>query len=400
MIEILHEISGQMRAGDAGIRLRRACAVVVFGSPHHLSTLRRAVFMGCPRLASSSTRSTLFQAFALTVTLAGAGCATGADTASDSSADGTGGSARGGSPGGAGGVTGAGGAIDAGGDSGSGGNSAAGGRGGSGSGGASMGGAPGVGGRGGSGSGGASMGGAPGMGGRGGSGSGGSGFVGTMRIMPFGDSTTGSVCWRAMLWQLLNQGGLTGRFNFVGSRNNDPGCNVTGYDRDNEGHPSVLITNFINDADDTAAGVQTPQALLGQNPADVVLFHFATNDLWNSVSPDSILAAYTTVLGAMRAANPNVIIFVAQLIPLVPINVPGSCPACACPTACDQRVVAFNSRLPGWATDNSRPTSPIMVVDQHSGWVSTADTNDGVHPNATGSAKIAAKWYAALRPLF
>ena len=207
--------------------------------------------------------------------------------------------------------------------------------------------------------------------------------------MALGDSTTGSVCWRAMLWTLLNQGGFTGKFDFVGSRHNDPGCNVPGYDTDNEGHPGVLITNFVNDADELVAGVQTPQALLGQNPADVVLFHFATNDVWNSVAPATILAAYTTVLAALRAANPKVIVLAAQLIPLVPINVPVTCPACACPTACDQRMVTFNSMIPAWAAANSTASSPIMVVDQHTGFVSTTDTVDGVHPNAAGSMKIA-----------
>ncbi len=246
-----------------------------------------------------------------------------------------------------------------------------------------------------------------GTGGRGtggsGSGSGGTaglgGRSGTLRIMPLGDSTTGSVCWRAMLWTLLNQGGFTGRFDFVGSRHNDAGCNVPGYDLDNEGHPSVLITDFINDADDLVAGVQSPLALLGQHPADVVLFHFATNDVWNSRTPASILSAYSTVLADLRAANPRVIVLVAKLIPLVPINTTG-CPACACPTACDQRMVVLNDMIPGWAAANATATSPIMVVDQHTGFVSTTDTVDGVHPNAAGSMKIATKWYAALTPLF
>jgi lysophospholipase L1-like esterase len=342
-----------------------------------------------PVVPSSNRRGA---AWALALALVIGGCA-GAGTAGPP--DGEGGSAAGGTTGsggantstggatGSGGLTGSGGAIGAGGSTGAGGRTT------SGAGGSGAGGASGTGGRG--------------SGGSGGSGAGGAGghIAGTVRIMPLGDSTTGSVCWRAMLWTMLNQGGFSGRFNFVGSRNNDPGCNVPGYDTDNEGHPSVLITNFINDADDMAAGVQTPQALLAQNPADIVLFHFATNDVWNgSVAPATILSAYTTVLAALRAANPKVIVLAAQLIPLVPINVPGTCPACACPTACDQRMVTFNSMIPAWAAANSTAASPIMVVDQHTGFVSTTDTVDGVHPNAAGSMKIATKWYAALTPLF
>jgi GDSL-like Lipase/Acylhydrolase family len=330
----------------------------------------------------------------------------GVDAASGGS---SGGSASGGSTGQGGSGTGGGGANGAAGSVGTGGaglggggvpdagaSTGSGGRGGAGGGG----GANAAGGAGGSG--GAATGGATGTGGRGGAGgSGGSGGrTGALRIMPLGDSTTGSVCWRAMLWQSLNQGGFTGKFDFVGSRHNDPGCGVPGYDIDNEGHPGVLISKFVDDADDQVAGTQTPEALLGQNPADVVLFHFATNDVWNSVQPATILAAYTRVLAALRMANPRVIVLVAQIIPLVPINVPVTCPACACPVDCDARVVVFNGMIPDWARTNSTAASPITVVDQHTGFVSTTDTVDGVHPNASGSAKIAAKWLAALKPLF
>jgi lysophospholipase L1-like esterase len=335
--------------------------------------------------------------WALALVLSLGGCAA-AGTMSDAGDNGAGGSGAGGS--GAGGSTGAGGAsTSAGGATGSGGALGTGGS--SGVGGHTGSGGSGTGGH--TGAGGSGAGGSNGSGGHTGAGgaTGGGGHIaGTVRIMALGDSTTGSVCWRAMLWTMLNQGGFSGRFNLVGSRNADPGCNVPGYDTDNEGHPGVLITSFVSDADEVAPGTQTPQALLGQNPADVVLFHFATNDVWNSKDPTLILAAYTTVLAALRAANPKVIVLAAQLIPLVPINVPMTCENCACPTACDQRMVTFNSMIPAWAAANATASSPILVVDQHTGFVSTTDTVDGVHPNAAGSMKIATKWYAALTPLF
>jgi len=223
---------------------------------------------------------------------------------------------------------------------------------------------------------------------------------GPLRIMPLGDSTTGSVCWRAKLWQLLNEGGLAGRFEFVGSRRNDPGCGVPGYDQDNEGHPSVLVTNFVVDADDQVAGVQTPDALLSQNPADIVLFHFATNDIWNGIAPGAILGAYSTVLAALRKANPNVVVLVAQLIPMVVTT--STCQGCtACPE-CPGRITAFNDAVPGWASANSTIASPVRVVDQWTAFNATMniDTIDGVHPNDSGSQKIAQKWYSALLSWF
>jgi lysophospholipase L1-like esterase len=220
--------------------------------------------------------------------------------------------------------------------------------------------------------------------------------------MPLGDSTTGSVCWRADLWQMLNGAGHTGKFKYVGSRHNDPGCNVAGYDQTNEGHPGVLVTNFVNDADELTAGVQTLQSVLGTNPADVVLFHFATNDIWNNIANATILAAYSKVLAALRQANPNVVVLVAQLIPMDVTAM--TCSGCSCAT-CPTHIMSFNAALAGatgWAATNSTVASPIIVVDQWTGFNASAgqDTVDGVHPNASGSTKIAAKWLNALAPYF
>ena len=118
------------------------------------------------------------------------------------------------------------------------------------SGGAGNGGAAGRGGGGGTG-GGAGRGGTGGGGGGAGAGrttgaGGAGGMLTNPRIMPLGDSTTASVCYRAQLWQMLTQAGRT--FQFVGSRNGDPGCNVSGYDSDNEGHGGYIVTDILKAA--------------------------------------------------------------------------------------------------------------------------------------------------------
>jgi hypothetical protein len=45
------------------------------------------------------------------------------------------------------------------------------------------------------------------------------------------------------------------------------------------------------------------------------------------------------------------------------------------------------------------PESPVVIVDQHTGFDAERDTFDGVHPNAEGEAKMAAAWFAACRAL-
>ena len=44
-----------------------------------------------------------------------------------------------------------------------------------------------------------------------------------------------------------------------------------------------------------------------------------------------------------------------------------------------------------------RSNSPVIFVDQNSGFNANTDTYDGVHPNDAGEAKMAQKWFDALK---
>ncbi|ANZ41596.1 beta-mannosidase [Lentzea guizhouensis] len=197
------------------------------------------------------------------------------------------------------------------------------------------------------------------------------------RIMALGDSITGSPgCWRALLWKHLQDTGHTD-VDFVGSLPAQ-GCGFA-HDGENEGHGGILTTNIVRDN-------LLPGWLSSARP-DVVLMHLGTNDVWNNIPAQTILNAYTTLLGQMRASNPAIKLVVAQIIPMNP----ASCPACA------QRVADLNAAIPGWARANSTAASPITVVDQWTGFNTATDTTDGVHPNSTtGIQKIEARWYPAV----
>ncbi|WP_329204008.1 GDSL-type esterase/lipase family protein [Streptomyces sp. NBC_00683] len=200
-----------------------------------------------------------------------------------------------------------------------------------------------------------------------------------VRIMPLGDSITGSPgCWRSLLWNQLQNAGYTD-IDFVGTLSAQS-CALT-HDADNEGHGGFLATA-------TADQDLLPGWLAATVP-DIVVMHFGTNDVWSSIAPDTILAAYTKLVGQMRASNPAMKVLVAQLIP---IN-PSSCAECAA------RTVAFNQRIPAWADGITTAQSPVTVVDQWTGFDTATDTYDGVHPNASGDAKMAGRWYPALSAL-
>ena len=127
-----------------------------------------------------------------------------------------------------------------------------------------------------------------------------------------------------------------------------------------------------------------------QPGSDAVLMHFGTNDIWSAISTETITGTYGILVDQMRAHNPNIKILVAQIIPMDPAR---SCAGCA------QRVIELNEAIPTWAHGKSTSQSPIIVVDQWTGFDTDTDTYDGVHPNDRGDQKIADKWYAALLPL-
>ncbi|CAL9380356.1 hypothetical protein SUDANB176_01048 [Streptomyces sp. enrichment culture] len=200
-----------------------------------------------------------------------------------------------------------------------------------------------------------------------------------VRVMPLGDSITGSPgCWRAVLWNRLLDAGHTD-VDFVGTLR-EQGCALA-HDGDNEGHGGELVTH-VADRD------LLPGRLAATRP-DIVVMHFGTNDVWSNVSPDRILAAYTKLVAQMRASNPDMRVLVARIIPMNP----ATCAACA------QRVVDLNARIPAWAEATSTTRSPVTVVDQWTGFDTATDTYDGVHPNAAGDGKIAARWFPALSAL-
>ena len=196
------------------------------------------------------------------------------------------------------------------------------------------------------------------------------------RIMPLGDSITGSPgCWRALLWNRLQDTGHT-NIDFVGTLG-PQGCGVA-YDGDNEGHGGALVTNVADQN-------QLPGWLAATRP-DIVMMHFGTNDVWSNRPTATILAAYSKLVDQMRASNPAMKILVAQIIPMAPTT-------CA---ECGQRVVALNTRSP--AGRRRRPPRSRRSWWSTSGRASAprADTYDGVHPNASGDQKMADRWYPAL----
>jgi lysophospholipase L1-like esterase len=199
------------------------------------------------------------------------------------------------------------------------------------------------------------------------------------KIMFLGDSITGNPgCWRALLWTRLQNSGFT-NIDFVGTQP-PQGCAVP-YDGDSEGHGGILATNMADQN-------QLPPWLAANTP-DIVVMLLGTNDVWSGKAPSVILTAFSKLVDQMRASNPNVKIIVGQILPMNPSG---------CST-CPQGAIDFDATIPGWASSKTTAQSPIIVVDQWTGFNTATDTVDGVHPNDAGNQKISDKWYPALSGL-
>ncbi len=187
--------------------------------------------------------------------------------------------------------------------------------------------------------------------------------------MPLGDSITDGFNvpggYRVNLWQRLATGGYT--VDFVGSGFNGP--TALG-DHDHEGHSGWRIDQI----DANIVGwlqTYTPRT---------ILLHIGTNDMNQNYNIATAPARLSALIDKIRANAPAVELFVAQITPESDATLAS-------------RVQAFNAAIPGIVAGRDRLTH---LVDMYSA-ITTADLADGVHPNATGYDKMAARWFTALQ---
>ncbi len=118
----------------------------------------------------------------------------------------------------------------------------------------------------------------------------------------------------------------------------------------------------------------------------MALVHLGTNDVLEGVPAATTIADLQAIVGVLRARNPSMTILVAQIIP----TSVGST---------NTAIEALNREIAGLAA-LSTPQSPVVIVDQYSGYDGDADNQEGgVHPLTSGEKKMAARWEGALFPV-
>lgn len=110
----------------------------------------------------------------------------------------------------------------------------------------------------------------------------------------------------------------------------------------------------------------------------VVMIHLGSNDVIKGQSGSAAAAELGTLIDAIRSAKSDAHIVLAKIIPNSKVS-----------------VTAINNAIDGVAASRQQSQSPIIVVDQSSGY-SVADNYDGVHPAPSGEAKIGTKFANAV----
>lgn len=209
-------------------------------------------------------------------------------------------------------------------------------------------------------------------------------YGGPIRIWCLGDSITKGdstvaiprASYRKALVTLLNDAGLN--YDFVGTRNNADASYPQWTDQEHDGWGSHTSGNILNGGytgpnDDPFPGIASVVDSI--NP-DVVLLHIGTNDY--SLPVATSMNNIHGIINAVRLNNPNVIFFVANMIPIGKAQFQDANNALA---------AAITSGIESYSTE----ISPVYMVDMRTGY-DMAWFADLVHPDSRGETFMADRW--------
>ncbi|NRA95617.1 MAG: hypothetical protein HRU14_05345 [Planctomycetes bacterium] len=202
-----------------------------------------------------------------------------------------------------------------------------------------------------------------------------------VKIMSLGDSITegqtGHAGWRYWLWNELQANGYS-NVDFIGSQ---AGAFLgpplyANYDQDHEGYWGARVDQLIQ---------HMPSVFGRGHVPDIALIHVGHNDIIQSQSVVVTAGEILSLISEIRSVNRDCKFFVAKVIPTFD------------PWAA-ANLQLLNALIEAWSPSYALPTSPIVIVDQATGFDPIADLYDGVHPNEFGEKKMSEKWLRALAP--
>ncbi|MDR1279290.1 MAG: GDSL-type esterase/lipase family protein [Opitutaceae bacterium] len=196
-------------------------------------------------------------------------------------------------------------------------------------------------------------------------------------LMPVGDSITAGagfyVVYRELLLNKLKTAGYHVRY--TGTRSDPSAAGSPSLPHQGYGGKNTRFLADIFESEYSAC------------PADIILLHSGHNRSVEQKSVADIIADTRRIIETARRLNPDVIVLVAQVIPAGKLPKYSYIPELNRELA--KFVADFNVSNPG--------RHPVVPVNQAEGFDWRLDAvADHVHPNASGAAKMANRWFDAL----
>lgn len=197
-----------------------------------------------------------------------------------------------------------------------------------------------------------------------------------IKILPLGDSITqgggGYPSYRRSLWFMLKDAGYN--VDFIGSQRDFVGYvpkHYIDFDLDHEGHWGWEAGEIDGKLGDW----------LKDYTPDIVLLHAGTNDFFINQDNESTLQEIASMINKLRAKNPKVVVLLSKIIPMR-----------------NKDTQSINVAIHRLGRQMHSKQSPIVIVDQYTGYSADINNHDNYHPNIEGEKKMAHRWLYALTP--
>ena len=191
------------------------------------------------------------------------------------------------------------------------------------------------------------------------------------KIMPLGDSITKGApagAYRAPLFTLLKKGGYT--FTFVGTLTENPTRELTEAGQDHHQGHSGMGMDWIR------GHLKT---FFATNQPNYILLVIGANDVGGATVPQ-LKERMDKLLTEIFTLQPTVKLYLASITPQK--------------RSAMETIKEFNKLIPGIVADHASKQRSVTFVSMDA--LDLKDLEDSVHPNVSGSLKIAQAFYTAL----